>query len=431
MSAHSSMRVFVVVWLGQLLSLVGSGLTGFALGIWVYQQSGSVSELALIFLTTTLPAILVGPLAGALTDRWDRRLTMMLSDSGAGLSTAAVALLLATGNLETWHIYLATAVSSFFSAFQWPAYMASISLLVPKQHLGRANGMTQLGEAVSELIAPVLGAALLVSMGLHDIILIDLVTFLLALITLLGVSFPQPKKKVTRETNISLWDELKVGFRYLTTRPGLLGMMVFFATTNFLLGVVEVLAVPLVLSFASTSLLGTILSVGGLGMVAGSVVMSVWGGPPQRIETAFCFMLLVGVSIIACGLRPSVLVWSIAPFLLFFSLPIIDGSVQVVLQEKVAPEVQGRVFALDRAISSAFLPLAYLVAGPLADYIFEPLMAEGGPLAESIGPLIGTGPGRGIALLFIVMGSLTILVSVVAYHYPRLRLVEDELPDVI
>ena len=425
-------RLFIIIWFGQLVSLIGSGLTSFALGIWVYQRTGSVTQFALISLSTTLPLITISPIAGPLIDRWNRRWAMIFSDSGAGLSTLAISLLLAIGHLEIWHIYLVTAISSAFNAFQWPAYTATTTLLVPKQHLSRASGMTQLGRAATQLISPVLGGVLLGTIHLQGVILLDFVTFLFALFTLLSIQFPTAKTTTARKLGKgSLLRETTYSWLYLTARPGLLGLLIFFATSNFLVGVVQVLVTPLVLSFASPVVLGSILSIGGSGMLLGSLVMSTWGGPQRRMNAVFGFMLLAGLCILSAGLRPSASVFALAAFLFFFSLPIINASSQVIFQQKVAPDVQGRVFALNGAIAGAAKPLAYVMAAPLADQVFEPLMAANGPLAGSIGQLIGVGPGRGIGLLFIIMGMLTILETIAAYQYPRLRLVEDELPDAI
>ncbi len=435
MAQHTAVRglqVFTFVWFGQLISLVGSGLTRFTLGIWVYQRTGSVTQLALTFLCTQLPLIVTSPLAGALVDRWNRRWTMILSDSGASLSTLAIVLLFATGHLEIWHIYLATAVSSSFSAFQWPAYSAATTLLVSKRHLGRASGMTQLGRAVAQLISPMLGGLLLVTIELQGVILLDFTTFLFALITLMIVRFPDTKTIAPGKAGQgSLLREASYGWTYLTTRPGLLGLQIFLGANNFFVGIVEVLVKPLVLSFASPAVLGILLSLGGAGLLVGSLVMSIWGGPPRLIYGVFGFKLLGGLCILVAGLRTSVTLLAMITFLFFFGLPIINGSIQVIFQKKVAPDVQGRVFAVSRMIAWSSLPLGYLVAGLLADQFFEPLMAPNGPLANTIGHLIGVGAGRGIGLLFIIMGTFSMLTTVAAYQYPRLRLVEKELPDAI
>ncbi|MBD2730870.1 MFS transporter [Nostoc sp. FACHB-892] len=425
------MRVFIIIWLGQLVSLVGSGLTSFALGVWVYQRTGSVTDFSLISLFTTLPLVLVSPFAGAFVDRWDRRKTMFYSDLGAGISTIAIALLLFSGRLELWHIYLATAVSSICKAFQLPAYTAASTTLVPKEHLHRVGGLTQMGQSVAELASPVLAGILVVTIQIQGVLLIDFCTFCFALITLLIVKFPKYEStNVDAIKKSSLLGDISSAWHYITTRTGLLGLQIFFAATNFLQGIVEVLATPLILSFVSPAVAGSILSIGGSGMLFGSIVMSIWKGPKRRVNVVFGFLFLNGLSMIVAGLRASPALFTLAVFLFCYGLPMINGSNQIIIQRKVPLNLQGRVFALSKMISGISFPVAYLVAGPLSDYIFEPLMAVNGPLADSIGQIIGIGKGRGIALLFIVIGTLTMIATVIAYQYPRLRRVEDEIPDI-
>ncbi|WP_254564073.1 MFS transporter [Oscillatoria sp. HE19RPO] len=426
------MRVFLLVWFGQLISLIGSGLTNFALGVWVYQRTGSVTQFSLILLFALLPSIVASPIAGAMVDRWNRRWCMILSDSGAGITTVAVALLLATGNLQLWHIYLAVSLDSIFKAFQLPAYTASTSLLVPKEQLPRASGMVQSGQACARLVSPLLAGVLLGTIQLQGIIVIDFATFLFALITLLFVRFPDAKTEAFLvEGKTSLWREALEGSTYIFGRPGLLALLIVCAINNFVFGLIEVLFPPLVLSFTSVTVLGTIQSLGGVGMMIGSVVMSIWGGPRTLIRGVFGFIFLYQLCILAFGFRASFALFAVANFLLFFSLPFINGYSDAILLRKVPPAIQGRVFATLQMIAFSCIPLAYVVAGPLADRIFEPLMAADGLLAGSVGKIIGVGPGRGIGLLFITMEIIAIIVTVAVYRYPRLRFVERELPDVI
>ncbi|WP_293089210.1 MFS transporter [Moorena sp. SIO3H5] len=273
------MSIFVLVWLGQLVSLLGSSITNFALDVWVYKQSGSVTQLSFLILFTTLPRVIISPFAGVLVDRWNRRWVMIFSDSGAALTTLTIATLLLTGKIQIWHIYLASVVISSFSAFQWPAYRAATTLLVPKKHLGRASGMTQLAQALGRLLAPILGGVLLGVIQLSGIFVLDLSSFLFALTTLLLVRFPHHKVTQSQLTNkTSLLTELLYSFHYLRSRSGLLALLLFFASSNFLMGILQVLSYPLILSFASPAQLGTILSFGGVGMVTGSLLMSTWGG---------------------------------------------------------------------------------------------------------------------------------------------------------
>jgi DHA3 family macrolide efflux protein-like MFS transporter len=430
--ASRGMRTFIIVWLGQLVSLVGSGLTSFALGLWVYQHTGSVTQFALSGLFTVLPSVVLSPLAGALVDRWDRRWVMILSDTGAGLSTLIMAFLFFTGQVEVWHIYLAAGISAAFGAFQWPAYSAATTLLVSKKNLGRANGMVQLGRAASEILAPALAGVLVLAIQVQGVLLIDFATFLFAITTLLIVRLPRPDITATGQTSKgSLWREAAYGWTYIAARRGLLGLLVFFAVVNLMWGMVGALITPLILGFTSADVLGIIISVAGGGMLVGSLVMSAWGGPKRRIDGVLRFELLSGLCFLLIGLRPSAWPIAIGAFGAHLTIAIIYGSNQAIWQSKVPPDIQGRVFATQQMIAKSSTPLAYLVAGPLADKLFEPLLAFDGPLAGSIGQITGVGPGRGIGLLFIVMGILKVVVTLGGYLYPRIRLVEDELPDAI
>lgn len=430
--APRGFRTFLLIWFGQLISLTGSGLTGFALGVWVYQSTRSVTQFALISLFTRLPGIAFSPIAGALVDRWDRRRAMILSDAGAGLCTLSIALLLLAGRLEVWHIYIAMAISSTFSAFQWPAYSAATTLLVPKEHLGRASGMVQISEAVAQIGSPVLAGVLMGVIRLQGVILIDFATFLFAVCTLLLARVPRPETTTEGKAEQgSLLREAAYGWTYIRARPGLFGLLLFFAASNFATGIVQVSFTPLVLSFTTAAVLGRLLSIGGLGFLAGSVTMSVWGGPRRRVFGILGSNLLMGAVLFAAGFPPRVWILGAAAFLFFFSLPITNGCSQAIWQSKTALDVQGRVFAVRRMIAWASLPLAYLVAGLLADQVSEPLLAEGGLLASSVGQIIGVGVGRGIALLFIILGFMILLATLVAYLHPRIRRVEAELPDFI
>lgn len=430
--AVPGMRPLLIVWLGQMVSLIGSGITGFALGVWVYQQTGSATQFALIAVSSVLPSVLLSPVAGALVDRWNHRRTMILSSIGAALNASMLASLLAVGWLDIWHIYVVAAIASTLTAFQWPAYIAATTLLVPKQHLGRAGGMLQMGQAIAQLAAPAIGSLLLEFIELQGVVLFELAAYFFAITALLSVRFPITKPSPSGKTEkSSLLREVAYGWSYLTSQSGLLGLLIFFAASNFLSGIVGILFGPLVLSFSSSVVLGVLLSIAGAGTLIGSVVMSIWGGPQRRMHAVFTAMLLCGVCILVTGSGTYIPMLGAAIFLFFFCSSVLNICTQVIFQKKVEPSVQGRIFALRGTITSASLPFAYLIAGPLADFVFEPLMLPDGPLAETLGQFIGVGRGRGIGLMFMIVGALTIMVTAIAYQYPRLRLVEDELPDAI
>jgi MFS family permease len=426
------MRTFFVIWSGQLVSTIGSGLTGFALGVWIYQETGSVTLFAMNLLAVAIPNLLISPVAGALVDRYDRRWMMILSDTGAGLSTLAIAILYMTGNLEVWNIILATALNAAFSTFQWPAYSAVTSLLVPKAQLGRAGGMVQIGEAISNLLAPAAAGALFVTVGLGGVIAIDFATYLFAVLTLLVVRVPSPEKSAAGEEGRgSIWKEAFYGWSYISARAGLLGLLLIFAALNFFTSLIFPLITPMILDMTSADVLGYLFSIIGVGMLVGTLIMSVWGGPKRRIHGVLGFLMISGFFISLLGISPLIPVLAVAGFLIMLTMPIINGSSQAIWQSKVDLDVQGRVFSVRRMIAMSMTPLAYIIAGPLADRVFNPLLVEGGALVDTVGQLIGVGPGRGTGLMFIFIGGISVLVAAAGYLSPRVRNIEDELPDAV
>lgn len=424
------MRTFLIVWAGQLVSLIGSTLTSFTLSIWVYQGTGSVTDYALLSTFITLPAILISPLAGAVVDRWDRRRVMILSDTGAACCTVILVLLVLTGRLELWNIYLLTAISSTFSAFQSPAYTAATTLLVSKEHYARASGMVDFAGAIGYIISPLLGGFLLSIIDLEGVMLLDVATFLVALFTLSIVHFPRPAATPEgQQAAGSLLRESIYGWSYIGARPGLRALLILFAIANLFNGATTVLVIPLILSFESAEILGLVASLSTTGFMAGGLLMSVWGGPRRRISGVSIFGSLSALAMMLVGLRPSAVLVGSGLWGFFAAGVGVNACSQAIWQSKVAPDIQGRVFSVRSMISMSTLPVASLSAGALADYIFEPLMATNGALANDIGSLIGTGAGRGIGLMFILMGLLLLLTVLAAYWYPHLRRVEDELPD--
>lgn len=426
------MRTFLIIWAGQLVSLVGSGLTNFALGVWIFDRTGQATPFVLTALFSSLPGILLSPIAGATADRWNRRWIMILADTGAALATLFVAIMLVTGRLQIWHIYLSALVSSTFGTFQYPAYTASISMLVPKKKLGQSSGLMQSSQAVRNLVSPMLAGLLFVTIGLKNIILIDFVTFFFAVGALLLVRIPQPRNETSSDPQQgSLWRESLYGWRYIKVRRGLLSMLIYYALANFALSLSGVLTAPLILSFANAGTLGAIQAVFGLGMLLGSLVMGAWGGPRRKMAGVYGFIALMGVGGLITGWQASPWTIGLGLFIALASVPIAAGCSQVIWQTKVAPDVQGRVFAIRGMMASAITPLAIILAGVLADRVFEPMMMPDGSLAGVLGPFLGTGPGRGIGLIYVMSGLMLLFSTAVAYLYPRMRLVEDELPDAL
>ena len=433
----SGMRAFTLVCTGQTFSLLGTGMTGFALVIWAYLQTGQVTTLALAAFARFAPTVILSPIAGALVDRWNRKLTMMLSDLAAGVATIVLLLLYLPGALQVWHWYVAGAFQGAFDAFQWPAYSAAISTMIPKSQYGRASGMLSVAQSISGVFSPIFAAALLgifqVGAGLSVIMAIDIVTFVIAVSILLAVHIPTPAASETgKKARGSLLSESVYGFRYIAARRSLLGLQLVFFLVNFLFPLGFTVLAPMILSRTGNTyvILGIVNSAAAVGGVAGGLLLSLWGGPKRRVHGLLGGMALAGVSgSLLMGLGREVAVWSIAAFCSSFILPIINGSNQAIWQAKVAPDVQGKVFAARRLIAQVTAPAAIVIAGPLADRVFEPAMAPGGSLAGALGWAVGTGPGAGMALMLVVFGALGAVVGIGGYFVRPIRDAETILPD--
>ncbi len=428
--AHG-MRTFFTIWSGQLISLLGSQLTGFALGVWVYAQTSSVMMLALTQVASQIPYVLLSPLAGVLSDRWNRRTAMIVSDLGCGVAVLAVAVLYLTGNLRAWMVIPINLWMAAFNTLMWPALTASITLLVPKEQFGRVNGFVQLGEALPQIAGPALAGMLYVAIQIGNMALVDFATYSFSvLLMLFFVRIPAPPRSLDgQQAKGSVWKEMRFGWDYIWARKGLLALLTFFLATNFLSGVMSPLIVPLILDNWDAAMLGYLSTLMGVGMLVGTLLMSAWGGGKRKIYTLLGASVIGGLFLAALGLRVSLPLIAVCGVGLMFFGPFMNACSQAIWQAKVAPDVQGRVFAVRRTIAWSAGMVAPLLAAPLADKVFKPSMAEGGALAGLLGPIFGVGASRGVGVLISLVGLLTVVVSVIAYFTPRVRNVEIDLPD--
>jgi MFS family permease len=425
------MRTFFTIWVGQLVSLLGSQLTGFALGVWVYDQTHSVSLLALVQVALSAPYVVLSPLAGVFADRWNRRTAMIVSDFGAGLAVLTVGCLYLTHHLQVWMVIPINLWMSTFHTLMWPSFTAATTLLVPKQHYGRASGFTQLGEALPAIAGPAIAGVLYVAIQLGNMALLDFASYVFAvLLMLLLVRIPSPAPTIQKaREGSSLWKEMRFGWDYIMARKGLLALLIFFMAYNFFSGVIGPLITPLILDNWNASTLGFLSTWMGVGMLTGTLVMSAWGGSKRKIFTLLGASLLDGLFLVAAGVRVSLPLLAVCGFGAMFCGPIINAASQAIWQAKVAPDLQGRVFAFRRTISMSAGLIAPLLAAPLTDYIFKPAMAPGGALAPVLGPIFGVGPNRGVGVMFSLAGLLIMTASFIALNVPRLLHVEADLPD--
>lgn len=430
----TTMRTFYIVWFGQLISMLGSNTTAFAASIWIYTSTNSITYFALTSVFYLLPMALLSPIAGVTADRYDRRSILIMTDVIQGVATLFIGVLYFLDILSIWPIYAAIALASAAQAFQSPAWSASISMIVPKEQLGRASGMGRLSQAIARMAAPAAGGALILTIGLGGIILIDTITFLLAATTLFFVTIPMPTQTSQAPNDTaqqSRWQDFVFGWRYLTERRGLLTFVIIISLLNLFANFSGTLLTPMALTMTNEATVGIMMSIMSSGMLFGALIMSAWGGPQKRIRLFLFILIIQGGSIIAIGLRPSLLLITAASFTMMLCFAFISTLIGPILQTKVAPDVQGRVFAIVGFLGMILEPLGQLVVGPLTDNFFEPAMTEGGQLVATLGPIIGSGPGRGMAVVFLLTGSCIILTGLYGFFNPRVRNLEDELPDAL
>ena len=421
------MRGFAVIWAGQLVSGLGSGLTGFALPVWIYQETGSAEAFGLLFFAAVVPAVLTSPFAGALVDRWDRKRVLVVSDGLAALMSLAIAALVFTGSFEIWHLFVISALGSAVGSFADPAFMATVGVLVPRQHFTRASGLLQTSAAVNGILTPLIAGVLVTTIGLGGILLIDFATFLVGMGTLAAVRIPSPTP--SGQPRRPLLREAHDGWVFVRAHRGLLMLMLYFPVINLATGMVNPLFSPMVLSFATPAQLGAVVSLSSVGMLLGGVVLSAWGGPRNRIRGLVVGQMLSAVCMGLVGLRPSLLLVSAAMFVSLLIAPTAQACSQALWLSKTPQELMGRVLAIRRMLALSTTPLAALACGPLADRVFNPLLLPGGALAGSVGRVLGVGPGRGIGLMFVLVTGVVLAATALLYAHPRVRRLEDEVPD--
>ena len=410
------MKKFYVIWTGQIISMLGSGLSGFGLGVWIYMKTGSATQFAMTALFMMLPNLLVGPLGGLLADRFDRRKLLAISDCGQAAGTLVMAVLLFTGRLEVWHIYVATVSGAVFNCFRWPAFNAMLPSIAPKQHLMRINGLVSAGEAATMIASPLLAGLLVASIGLAGVLIIDVITFMIGMSLLFTIRIPKVERiaAVTGEIGNrtrNYWrvavSDTREGWVFLRDRGALIGLLGFFAFTNLCLGMIEMVFTPLVLSVGSVRTLGATSSIAAVGMLLGSIAISMWGGPRRRVMLILGFGALQGVIAIVVGWQTSVATLMFGAFSYVFLFPIIGSACQSLWQTKVPNELQGRVGAVRMMVFNVVRPLSFFLAGALSDHVFGP------------------------ANLVMIMGGITVVGTIAAYAYPRIRDIEVELPDML
>ncbi|OBR68950.1 macrolide transporter [Paenibacillus oryzae] len=419
-----SFGTFLILWLGQFVSSIGSGLTAFGLGVYVFQQTQSATAVSMVTLSTFLPIILLAPVGGVLADRFDRRLMMLIGDGGAVIGLAYLLFLLATGEAALWQICASVAFSSLFASLTEPAYRASISDLLTEEFFAKASGMVQLAGAAKFLISPVVAGLLLRVMDVEMLILMDISTIIVTFLTITAVrrSFgakpaqagQQNKAQVKKRDGasnkeksrpiIQMAQELREGWQLVVSNRGVLMLMLLLTAITFYMGFLETLYTPMVLPLSDEQTLGIVQSVSATGLLLGSLFIGLFSKSSRYVRMLSVGLLIAGLFFSLIGMSPNVWLIAGAGFLFFAAMPFVNTGADVLIRKNIPNEAQGRAWGIIGVISQLGYVLAYASAGPLADHVFNPLLEENGSLASTVGQLIGTGPGRGIGLLFMVAG---------------------------
>ncbi len=424
-----NLRTFYLITITQVLSLIGSRMTGVAIGIRVFNDTGSATPLLLVSFFSALPLMLGGSLAGVLVDRWKRRMVLLVTDAGQALGTLLLLFSFLSGQFQLWHLYVIVLLNGALDMLQRPAMESSVTMLVPEAQRDRANAIRQITGPAAGMIAPVVTGLIYVLVGVTGVMVIDLITFLAAMVVLYLVQIPQPQRSAEGgKTSGSIWQELLAGFRFLLQRRILLALMLFAALVNFFqFGPMNMNTPYLLTLTGSEAILGVLLGMLNVGIVAGGVVVLIWGGTRPRIHGILLGLIFRGVWIMIYGLARTPFWLGVALFFVFFTTPLVDASFMSIIQLKVPPDMQGRIFSVLFQMMYIANPFSSLLTGPLVDRWLEPAVGTSG--WSWLAPLLGVQPGSGMGLLLFISGGVILLLSLLVYAWPRARSVERDLPD--
>lgn len=416
------MKKFLIIWVGELLSTIGSGLTAFGLGVYVYQQTGMATATALISLLALLPTVLLGPVAGVLADRYDRRLLMVLGDGLSALGLFYILFCLMRGQAGVVQIGIGVTVSSVFASLLEPAYRATITDLIPREQYAKASGLVQMAGSAKFLISPFLAGLLMKFSGITLILWIDVGTFFVTVMTTLLVARSVKRERTAEPKRFAA--ELAGGFRVLQSRPGI-GQIVFLsALVCFFLTFIQTLATSVLLAFTDEAALGTVETICAVGMLVSSLLIGIFSIKGSYVRMLAGAFFGIGVFMILFGLRENLLLITVSGFLFFMCLPLANTCLDILVRQNIPNEMQGRAWGVIGLISQMGYVLANAIVGFLADYVMAPALREGGLLYGNIGKVIGTGPDRGAALLILIGGVCLCLLAPCIYRSGKIRALE-------
>lgn len=425
-----NIKYYYMLWVAQLISALGSGLSGYALSLWIYHMTGLVSKYSIISIITVLPGIILGPFAGVFVDMFSRKKVMLFCDTMCCIFTVLLAIMINSNDVKFGYLYILLSLVSIFASIRWSAYASSIILLVQGDMLKKANGLDQMVNALSQLFPPIVAVVLLNIIDIRGIIIIDFVTYLLSVTLISFIKIENKGIKLKDKTFSSFMKEFKFGLNFLYTYKVLFGLLIYMSLLNFITGSMSVLYTPFILSFASQEQLSLVMGFAGIGMIVGSIFISVAKKLKINTKTILNFSYLFLAAFIAIGLFESVILAAISGFVFFMCISIIGAVFQITFQNRVPVNLQGRVFSVRKMLITSTIPISYLTVGFLADYVTKPLLRENGILANSLGRIYGVGENKGIGLLIVLLGLLFILIINLIYKYFKIKELDNEVKNI-
>lgn len=418
-------KKFLVIWMGELISNIGTGMTAFGLGVYVWQLTKSALDVAMVEMAALLPMILFSPAAGVLADRFDRRLLMIIGDCVSGLGLVLLLVLMNTGNIQVWHICLCVGFSSAFASLLDPAYKATLTDLLSEDEYAKASGMVGIASSSKFLISPIIGGLILAFYSMELIIIIDILTLVITVSTILFVRKSLSVKPLEKK-DLDFFKDLKEGWQIIVESKGVMLLIVLVSVLMFYMGIIQVLSKPMILSFASEKTTGILQTVVACGMMVSSILIGTGIIKRNFVKVMVVSFIVSGITMAGFGATTSIPVIIISGFLFFASLPFATTCIDVLIRKSIDNEKQGRAWGLISLISQIGFVVAYVIAGVLADYVFNPALVEGGVLANTVGKIIGTGETRGIGFLIILSGVGLIITALFVSKSKGIREMEKQ-----
>lgn len=411
------MRTFLLLWITQAFSGLGSSMTSYALVVWSYSQEGSALKTALLMVCSYAPYVIFSIFAGALSDRWDKKKTMLVCDTIAAATTVVTLILLQKGQLQIWHLYLLNVVIGLMNTVQQPASEVAVTRVLPEKHYQKVGGLRYFSNALNSILTPIIATAVLGLAGMNVVFAFDLFTFTVAFLVLaFAIRIPKGGEKVQKQE--SLRTSAKQGIVYLKKERGILDLIFFLAAINLVASVYDAAFPAMLLSRegGSEKVLGMVNAVIGISTLAGSILASLMKTPKSRVRV-ICNCLLFSMSfenfMLALGRTPPI--WCIGGFLGWIAIPLMNTNLDAIMRLKVPEEMQGRVYSVRNSFQFFTIPVGYFLGGLLVDKVFEPLMAACSSDSILI-RLFGEGKGSGAAFLFFVIAFAGIAVCLYFRH---------------